>query len=372
MHNLGDLNLVNLGIGEICFKDSPLPVSKDIGSHDFPIVGKTINNFLPNNREHRVCVNKKKMKNLVATAQTKQRDAGATRKSDIRGKIFELAWKLKRDGRSEETVKSYVSRLNWLTKRGAQLMDPEDVKKVIACAKGGVSHKRNISLGYKCFAAFMGIQYEQPNYKPERKIPFIPLESEIDALIAGCGPKTATLLQLLKDTGMRIGEAAKLRWTDLDVEHHVVNVNAPGKGSNARSLKTSRQLVAMLNKLPKKNQYVFGGVHPRSSSVTFSRQRRKLAAKLENPRLMQIHFHTLRHWKATMEYQKTKNILYVKQLLGHKSIENTLLYTQLVNFESNEYHPAVAKTVDEAKNLIEAGFEYVCHHNDVMLFRKRK
>jgi len=40
-----------------------------------------------------------------------------------------------------------------------------------------------------------------------RKIPFIPTETEIDHLIAGCGRKTATLLQLLKETGIRIGEA---------------------------------------------------------------------------------------------------------------------------------------------------------------------
>jgi len=28
--------------------------------------------------------------------------------------------------------------------------------------------------------------------------------------------------------------------------------------------------------------------------------------------------------------------------------------------------------MDEAKKLIEAGFEYVCSHKDEMLFRKRK
>jgi hypothetical protein len=51
---------------------------------------------------------------------------------------------------------------------------------------------------------------------------------------------------------------------------------------------------------------------------------------------------------------------------------NTLIYTQLVEFESDEYCSAMAGNVDEAKKLIEAGFEYVCNHNDTMLFRKRK
>jgi hypothetical protein len=43
-----------------------------------------------------------------------------------------------------------------------------------------------------------------------------------------------------------------------------------------------------------------------------------------------------------------------------------------VNFESDEFHSATAKTVEKARKLIEAGFEYVCTYDDVMLFRKRK
>jgi len=96
------------------------------------------------------------------------------------------------------------------------------------------------------------------------------------------------------------------------------------------------------------------------------------ANKLQNPRLMQIHFHTLRHWKATMEYHKTRDILHVMNLLGHRNIESTLVYTQLISFESDEFHSAVAKTMDEARKLLEDGFDYVCQKGDIMLFRKRK
>jgi hypothetical protein len=75
---------------------------------------------------------------------------------------------------------------------------------------------------------------------------------------------------------------------------------------------------------------------------------------------------------ATMEYHRTKDILHVMEKLGHKSRNTTLLYTQLVNFESDYFHSATAKTVEEAKKLIETGFEYVCDIKDVKLFRKRK
>jgi hypothetical protein len=48
------------------------------------------------------------------------------------------------------------------------------------------------------------------------------------------------------------------------------------------------------------------------------------------------------------------------------------IYTQQVEFEGDEYCSAIANNVEEAKKLIEAGFEYVCSYNDKMLFRKRE
>jgi hypothetical protein len=49
-----------------------------------------------------------------------------------------------------------------------------------------------------------------------------------------------------------------------------------------------------------------------------------------------------------------------------------VVYPHLIDFEGDEYHSAVAKSVDEARKLLETGFEYVCQKDDIMLFRKRK
>ena len=73
-----------------------------------------------------------------------------------------------------------------------------------------------------------------------------------------------------------------------------------------------------------------------------------------------------------MEYHRTKDILYVKQLLGYKSIQNTMKYTQLIDFEDDEFACKVAQTIEEAKELIESGFEFVTDMGDKNLFRKRK
>lgn len=171
---------------------------------------------------------------------------------------------------------------------------------------------------------------------------------------------------------MRSGEAWRLKWIDLDIKRNTITLNEPGKHSRARMFKVSGTLTTMLDNLPKKNKYVFGGGGLKGFRVTFSGLRKRLAHKLENPRFREITFHTFRHWKATMEYHKNKDILYVKQMLGHKSIENTLLYTQLVSFQTDEYTSRVAETVEEACVLVEAGFGYVCEMNGMQIFRKRK
>jgi len=90
----------------------------------------------------------------------------------------------------------------------------------------------------------------------------------------------------------------------------------------------------------------------------FSQQRKRIARKLQNQRLLKITFHTLRHWKGTIEYHRTKDILHVKQVLGHKRIENTLIY--------------VAKTEADACVLVDAGFDFVCDFNGNKIFRKKK
>jgi len=78
---------------------------------------------------------------------------------------------------------------------------------------------------------------------------------------------------------------------------------------------------------------------------------RDIAQKLGNRGIAQITFHTVRHWKAAMESQRTKDILHVMKLLGHKNIKNTLVCTQLVNFESEDiYICRAAKTAQEAKD----------------------
>ena len=111
-------------------------------------------------------------------------------------------------------------------------------------------------------------------------------------------------------------------------------------------------------------------VHAR---VTHARATRKrISTKLQNPRLNRISFHTFRHWKATQEYHKTKNILYVMELLGHRDIKTTMFYTHLVDFHDDQYHVAIARTLEEDKNLLAEGWEFVTERDTIKIYRKPK
>jgi len=133
----------------------------------------------------------------------------------------------------------------------------------------------------------------------------------------------------------------------------------------------SHKLVNMINGLPKQPQSVFNA-NSDAMRKSFQLQRKRITAKLKNSRLLQISFHTLRHWKATMEYHKTRDILHVMQMLGHRNIKNTLIYTQLIDFQDDEFVARVAHSEKEVCQLIEVDFEYVCDHNGNKIFRKRK
>jgi hypothetical protein len=57
---------------------------------------------------------------------------------------------------------------------------------------------------------------------------------------------------------------------------------------------------------------------------------------------------------------------------SHRSITNTLKYTQLINFKGDEYTTKVAHSEQELCQLLEAGYEYICDYNENKILRKRK
>jgi integrase len=275
------------------------------------------------------------------------------------------------------TIKTKIKVLKTLRNR-VNLWDSELVTNAIKKANW-VNRRKNIAFyAYKDWCNWKGFEYEFETFRErDSPLPYIPSEKELDQLIASCNLYYASFLQTMKETAFRAGEVLLLIPDDIDFDKGIITLNKPLKYSNPRQIKISDKLLAMIIKQVKSEITDHSGrIWYRSYNVmhrTFYNKRKELTNKLENPNFMKITFKTFRHWKATIEYHRTKDILHVKQLLGHKNIDNTLIYTHLVDFEENDqFVVKVASSLEDFTNLLENGFEYISDYEENKILRKRK
>jgi integrase len=171
---------------------------------------------------------------------------------------------------------------------------------------------------------------------------------------------------------MRIGEATRLQFKDFDFVKRTVRV-VPEKGSSARELKLSDRKCSMLRDLfAQRPERPFPD--QKGARKYLEKTRKILAKSHSNPRYLSIHLHTFRHFRATMLYAQTRDLLHVKHILGHRSITNTIRYVGMIAYEGNDsFVCKIAKSPDEAVGLVESGFDYVASFPDgIQLYKKRK
>lgn len=370
--SIGNRGLSSKKVGD----DSPFAFRENVVSHGVTIVGKDINRLRSYSCNHRVCATPRSAKNLEVKEEVEGHARATTDAQDVNGKTVQLMFHMQKQGYSPETIRMNRTALKVLTERGANLIDDESVKEVIAKQKWSDARRRNVINAYSLFLKFQGLTWDKPKCHVQQKFPFIPKEEELDQLVAGSGRRVSTMLQLLKETAMRAGEARRLEWIDIDFEKSTITLNCPEKNSSPRMWKVTQKLLGMLNNMPRENNKLFTSSSPYSLKTTFGKTRKRLAIKLSNPRLLRISFHTFRHWKATQLYHETKDPYYVKQFLGHKSLKTTEIY---INIERTLFEPSsdnftvrVTKDPEEIKSLLESGFEHVCEQNGLMFLRKRK
>jgi integrase len=272
------------------------------------------------------------------------------------------------------TLKNISKALKFLAKH-CDLDNPENVKRFIANYNTSDSYKRNLSIAYNHYVQYHGLTWEMPLYKPAEKRPRIPTEEKINMIISASPFKLAVKLSISKETGLRPIEVMNLRVRDIDLEKGLV-YPATAKHGSGRVLKLSSKTLDMVKALIAKenlglNDKLFKG-NGDNYGKQFRRIRNEVAKKLSDPSIKSIRLYDLRHFYATMLYHKTRDILFVKEKMGHKKLETTLIYTQLIDFGDDEYHVKTAKTVEEACALVEQGFEYVTEMEGVKIFRKRK
>jgi len=273
-----------------------------------------------------------------------------------------------------DTIHSKLQITKRLKKR-VNIWDSEEVTKYIINSEMTNGHKNCIGFAYQDWCRWNGFEYTPVKFKRENKLPYIPSEVDLDQLIAGNGNKIGCFLQFLKESACRPIEAWRLTPEDFDLNQQVCYINKPAKGSNPRVFKMSDKLTAMVTRLIRnapRGERIWRGLL-RTITRNFQRKRNILSDRLCNPNIKRISFRTFRHWKATNEYHKTKDILHVKRMLGHRRIENTLVYTHLIHFEEEDaFIVKVASSIEEFTELLESGFEYVSDFGDRKVLRKRK
>jgi len=287
---------------------------------------------------------------------------GLRRKEEIINTLI----KLKASGLTEGTLRniSYsLAKLDRLT----DLNEPEQVKLAIANLKVQNSYKTNISKAYNYYTIVNQIKWTHGNYPAEPSLPKIPSRENIMKIISHA-KKYATIFKILMETGLMPYELSQIKPQDIDFEKGILTAKGY-KRHTSRTFKLTQETTAML-------KAYFGKYtkFPESQwmSKLWRQHRNTIAKKFQDPTIRNIRLYDLRHYYATNLYAKTKDILLVKQQLGHKKIETTLIYTQLVAFNEEEYTCKTATNIKEATDLIENGFEYITEMDGIKLFRKRK
>lgn len=286
--------------------------------------------------------------------------------------LVTYAWKLKKRGNADSTIEHRCAVLRKMKTKGCDLLTPDSVETMLAVEPLTKSQKYSWAECYNSFVKTMKLSWEKPRCHYEPKQPFMPTHEELTSLISAANKQTATFLQVALTTGARCGEIAKLQWIDINSENNTINVNDAEKGSRNRTVKVPEKTIAMVNALPKKHApYVF---NPNSDSFRSNvcNLRKRLANNQKNPRFLQIHLHTFRHFFATETLRQTKMLTHVQYLLGHKSVVNTERYTHLIDYSGEKYYSAVATNLAEGIQIAEDGWTYFQEFDGVKVFRKPK
>jgi integrase len=149
---------------------------------------------------------------------------------------------------------------------------------------------------------------------------------EEDRLLAACtGARThlRCIIICALDTGMRRGEIFKLKWSDIDFENRLMNIQALNtKTLRERQIALSSRLIRELQTLKESSDgnpdsLVFGITT--SSKKGFARVR-------EAAGMPDLRFHDLRHTHATRLVSKNLPLAEVGRTLGHTQINTTYRY----------------------------------------------
>jgi integrase len=238
-------------------------------------------------------------------------------------------------------------------------------------------YKATLLSAYFYYCKANKIEWTPPRIKTRSAPIVVPTEERIDKIISAGLLKWITVFSINKH-GLRPDEVSKITLRDIDLQRGLLTVRTSKLGAE-RTLKLKEYALCNLKTYIERKKFtqIDKPLFPNPDRMRdmWNRCRKRAYLNFRDPELLKIRLYDLRHWFATTEYLKKNDIFHVQYLLGHRDIKSTLIYMHIARAvvnNSDEYTSRVARTIDEACKLVEAGFEYVCDIDNVKLFRKRK
>jgi integrase len=151
-------------------------------------------------------------------------------------------------------------------------------------------------------------------------------KSEIDKLI-----KTPLKPEILKKaflfsclTGLRFGDIKKMAWSELEIFNNELRIKIrQEKTKNTQYLELHPQAIELINSFEKKNSYIFDGLIYNNEKI----KNWVIRAGIDK----NITFHCARHTHATLLMTSGVDLYVIKEILGHKNIHTTQIYTKIVD-----------------------------------------
>lgn len=260
----------------------------------------------------------------------------------------------------------------------ADLFNPRATEEYILSQKWSTRYKNHLLGAYDKFCKVNGIEWNRGKRLKEEEYPIkVPTEERINMIISA-STKTYALVFRISKYGLRPDEISKIILRDLDLDSGLLTVRTSKMGAG-RTIRLKADVVDSLKEhiVRRKIKAIDTKLFARSSRLKsmWRHFRTKAYENNNDPELLKIRLYDLRHWYATSLYIQCRDIFHVKEMLGHRNLDNTLKYIHLANSlinYSEEYTCKVASNQAEAIKLIEAGFEYITEMDGVKLFRKRR
>ncbi|MCG8568837.1 MAG: tyrosine-type recombinase/integrase [Spirochaetes bacterium] len=157
------------------------------------------------------------------------------------------------------------------------------------------------------------------------------------------GLRYRTVFELIYSSGLRVSEASRIEITDIDFDNRMLHIRNSKFGKD-RIVPVSDVAIKFLHLFcgKRKKGYVFRSGKSHIAGNTISKRFREL---LKEKGLYKegLSVHSIRHSTATHLLEKGAPLRYVQELLGHQSIETTVIYTHMLPVSMKRiyrsYHP---------------------------------